>query len=308
MRSLRRLCRITFIATALLLAILVLTGFQQSTLIDNYNTIVEESERTIFLYTTIREQTTEGLLSRDATLLQASAKEFAKLNGIYTSMLDNHLIPSQYKLSFLKDLDLELVVVSLKNLALKPDNEELKLKILNQLRQINQQFLQFDRIVIGEMKTRVMRHQKSALILMGFIVALTCFTLIILYQKSVTPLLNLADQAATAQAEGEITTLTTGKNSSVEINALTNSFNQLLTSRAKNNSLTLPKGRDTDFSAIVNEVMNGLNGIINYSQLLTDYGEAEKIGDEQKVVLSKIINTAEKIAAVLQKYLHGRTP
>ena len=306
MRSLRRLCRITFLATAFFLAILVLTGFQQNTLIDSYNTIVEESERTIFFYATIREQTTEGLLSGDATLLLASAKEFEKLNEIYTSMLDNQLIPSQYKLSFLKDLDLELVVVSLKNLALKTNNEELKLNILRQLRLINKQFMQFDRIVIGEMKTRVMQHQKSALILMGFIVALTCFTLIILYQKSVTPLLNLADQAAQAQAEGEVIPLAAEKNSSVEMFALISTFNQLLATREKKISSTLPdKGREAEFSAVFNELINGLNGIINYAQLLTDYCEAEKIGDEQKEVLAKIIKTAEKNAARLQKCLQG---
>lgn len=305
MRSLRRLCRITFLATALFLAILVLTGFQQNTLINSYNTIVEESEKTIFLYSTIREQTTEGLLSRDSILLLASAKEFEKLNGIYTSLLDNHLIPSQYKLSFLKDLDLELVVVSLKNLAAKPDNEELKLNILNQLRQINNQFLQFDRIVIGEMKTRVMRHQKRALILMGFVVALTCFSLILIYQKSVTPLIELADQATQAQADGEFITLTAGKNSSMEISELISSFNQLLNSREKNIPSSQPdKGQEAAFSAMVNEVVNGLNGIINYSQLLTDYCEAEQIGDEQKEVLSKIIKSAEKSAGILQKGLH----
>lgn len=304
MRSLRRLCRVTFLATALLLVMLVLTGFQQNTLINNYNTIVEESEKTIFLYATIREQTTEGLLSRDSTLLLASAREFEKLNGIYTSMLDNHLIPSQYKLSFLKDLDLEIVVVNLKKLAALPDNEKLKLTILNQLRQINNQFLKFDRIVIGEMKTRVMHHQKSALILMGFIVALTCFSLIILYQKSVTPLLELANQAKRAQDDDERTLLTAGINSSEELSSLVSSFNQLLNSSEKKNLSTQPdKGEEAALSAMVNEVVNGLNGIINYSQLLKDYCESEQIGDEQKEVLSKIIQTAEKSAGILQKSL-----
>lgn len=53
------------------------------------------------------------------------------------------LIPSQHKLSFLKDLDLKIVVINLKNLAKKPGNENLILKTLSQLRQINKQFLQF---------------------------------------------------------------------------------------------------------------------------------------------------------------------
>ena len=285
---------------------LVLAGFQQNTLIEGYNAIVEESERAIFLYATIREQTTEGLLSRDPALLQASAKEFEKLNGIYLSMLDNQLIPSQHKLSFLKDLDLELVVVNIKNLILKPDNEELKLNLLNQLRQVNKQFLQFDRIVLSEMKSRVMRHQQTALILMGLIVALTCITLLILYQKSVIPLLDLADQASRAEADGEFLALSTEKSRSVEINALISSYNQLLNFHENNVSTTLPsKERETEFSAMVNEVVNGLNGIINYSQLLADYCEAGKIGNEHNEVLLKIIKTAEKSAETLRKYPQG---
>ena len=60
-----------------------------------------------------------------------------------------------------------------------------------------------------------------------------------------------------------------------------------------------------EFSAIINEVTNGLNGIINYSQLLADYCEAENIGEEQKEILHKIINTGEKSAAILQKGLPG---
>jgi hypothetical protein len=306
MKSLRRLSRITFLATTFLLAALVLTGFQQNSLINDYNTIVEESERTIFLYATIREQTTEGLLSKDSKLILASANEFEKLNGRYTSMLDNQLIPSQYKLSFLKDLDLGLAVINLRKLAEKPENENLILKILGQLREINKQFLQFDRIVIGEMKNKVMFYQKRALILMGIIIALTCSALIILYQKSVKPLLDLATQATDAQADEEFTTLVTGKNSSVEIDALVNSFNQLLDSRPQNGPNSPADNRkDAEFAAIVNEVVNSLNGIINYSQILVDFCETEGIGDEQKLILSKIIKTGEKSAAVLQKGFHG---
>jgi methyl-accepting chemotaxis protein len=305
-RSLRRLSRITFFATSCLLAILVLTGLKQNNLIDSYNNIVEESEKTIFFYATIREQTTEAILSRDPVLLLASTQEFEKLNGRYTSVLDNHFIPSQYKLSFLKDFDLELVVINLRNLAEKPNDEDLIRKVLSQLRQINKQFLQFDRIVIGEMKNKVMQYQKSALILMGIIIALTCFTLLILYQKSVRPLLDLASQATKAQENGKLVTLVTEKNCSIEIYALISSFNQLLEfCEGKSQPGLSDKIKDTDFSATVNEVVNALNGIINYAQLRTDYCETEDIGDEQKEILEKIIKTGEKGAAILQKGFHG---
>jgi hypothetical protein len=306
MRSLRRLSRTTFLGTAVLLGILVLTGFRQNNLMDNYNTIVKESEGTIFLYATIREQATEGLLSRDPVLLLGAAKEFEKLHSRHTSMLDNHLIPSQYKLSFLQDLDLERAVINLKSLAEDPEDTALTKTIIGQLRQINKQFLQFDRIIISEMRNGVMQYQKRALILMGLIIALTCFTLLILYQKSVKPLLYLTSQVNKTLEGEDFVAIAEDKNSSAEFKELIDSLNQLLQSRQEDNAPNLTNNqREAEFSAIVNEVTNGLNGIINYSQLLADYCEAEDIGEEQKEILQKIINAGEKSAAILQRGLHG---
>ena len=68
MRSLRRLSGVTFLGTALLLGALVLTGFRQNSLMSDYSTIVKESESTIFLYATIREQATEGLFDAMSNL------------------------------------------------------------------------------------------------------------------------------------------------------------------------------------------------------------------------------------------------
>lgn len=306
MRSLRRLSGVTFLGTALLLGALVLTGFRQNSLMSDYSTIVKESESTIFLYATIREQATEGLLSRDSTPLLGAAKEFEQLQGRYTAMLDNHLIPGQYKLSFLQNLDLEQVVINLRNLAEKPVNEDLILTIISQLRQINKQFLQFDRIVVSEMRNRVMQYQKRGLVLMGLIIFLTCFTLIILYLKSVKPLIDLAAQAEQALQNVTPLKLKEDKKSSVEVRALITSFNQLLQNPKEASSADLTYNRrEAEFSAIVNEVTNRLNGIINYSQLLADYCEAEEVADEQKQILSKIIENGEKSAVILQKGLHG---
>jgi len=306
MKSLRSLNRLTFVVLMILLGVLVWTGFQQNRLIDRYDTIVEESERTIFLYATIREQITEALLSRNSAQLVLQATEVEKFNSRYTSMLENHLIPSQYKLSFLKDLDFEQLAVSLKNLGERSDSDDNVLEIFGHLRQINKQFLQFDRIVVSEMKSKVMQYQKSALILMGIIIAITCFTLVILYQKSVRPFLDLAYQARQGLTDGEFVPLNAGSNSSVEVGVFVDVFNQLLdASQGKNQENARDARRDAEVHAIVNEVINGLNGIINYSQLLADYCETKKMDDEQKQILLKIIETGEKSAAILQNGFHG---
>ena len=302
MQSLRKLSAVTFLVVALLLAALVVTGLRQNTLSSDYDIIVKESESTIFLYTTIQEQVTEGLLSHDQSQLLGAAKEFEHLQSRYVAMLDNRLIPSQYKLSFLQALDLGQVVINLRSLAENPSNNELTLKIMSQLRQMNRQFLQFDRIVVNEMRNRVMEYQKRALVLMGTIIFLTCFSLIILYLKSVKPLIDLATQAEQALLDGTPLKLGKEEKSSLEVRDLIAAFNQLLHKPKEESTHDLTSQRkETEFSAIINEATNRLNGIINYSQLLADYCEAENVSGEHKQILSKIINNGEKCAVILRK-------
>lgn len=304
MRSLRRLSAVTLFATALLLGALVYTGFRQNLLTSDYDTIVKESESTIFLYATIQEQATEGLLSRNPSQLLGAAKEFEQLQSRYTAMLDSRLIPGEYKLSVLQALDLGRVMINLRNLAENTANEDLILKIIGQLRQMNKQLLEFDRIVVNEMRNRVMQYQKQALLLMGTIIFLTCFSFITLYLKSVKPLINLASQADQALMDGTPLALENEEKSSVEVKTLSAAFNQLLQKPREESPDELTHSRrEAEFSAIVNEATNRLNGIINYSQLLADYCEAENVGGEQKQILHKIMQNGEKCAEILQKSL-----
>ena len=306
MRSLRRLSIVTFFAIAVLLATLVYTGFRQNRSMDDYATLVQESESIIFLYATIREQATEGLLQRDSSLMLAAAKEFEKLHVRYAALLGNSRIPVQYKLSFINKIDLEEMVITLRNLGETPEDQAKGGTVLKQLRQMNKQFLEVDRVVVGEMKSRVMQYQKQALILMGLIIALSCGCLIMLYQKAVRPLSTIATQTQDAVNEGVVSSIKAGRNTSMEVNMLLSSLNQLLASPVENSAESLTHSRrEAEISAIVNEVTNRLNGIINYSQLLADYCEAEQVGGEQKEILYKIIENGEKGAEALQKGLHG---
>lgn len=302
MRTLRRFSAVTLTCSAILLALLVIVGFRQNNLALDYNTIVQESERTIFLFATIQDQATQGLLSRDQSELNAVAKEFEQLQSRYISLLDNKLIPTQYKLSVIKELDFGRVVVNLRNIAEKPANNEFIMQIIGQLRLMNKQFLQFDRIVVNGMRNKVMDYQKTALILMGIIITLTSFSLIMLYLNSVQPLIYLAKQTDRAQRDGTPLELGNAGWSCVEIGAIVAAFNLLL----KNNTRKDPdelayNRREAEFSAIINEATNRLNGIINYSQLLADSCEMGIFGGDQKQILKKIIQNGELCALILRK-------
>jgi hypothetical protein len=284
------------------LAALVLTGIRQNNLALDYSTIVQESESTIFLYTTIQDQATQGLLSRDQSQLLGAAKEFEKFQSRYVALLDNPLIPTQYKLSFLQELDFGRVVVNLRNLAEKTANDDLILQVMGQLRLMNKQFLQFDRVVVNGMKNRVMDFQKTALILMGMIISLTCFSLIMFYLNSVKPLIALARKAEQALVDGTLLYLGKTGEGSVEVNAVITAFNHLLQKTTKKNPDALAHNRrEAEFSAIINEATNQLNGIINYSQLLADSCEMENASGDQKQILGKIIQNGEQCAVILRK-------
>lgn len=302
MQSLRRFNIAILSIIALLLAALVVTGFRKHNMAFDYSAIVQESESTIFLYTTVQDQATEGLLARDRAQLFAAAKEFEQLQSRYTALLDNPLISTQYKLSFIRDLDLGRVVVSLRTLAEKPANEELILQIMAQLRHINKQFLQFDRIVINEMRSRVMEYQKIALIIMGAIVSLACFSLIVLYLKSVKPLTTLSTQVDQALQQGVPINLDKAGASSVEVRSIISGINRLI-------ERDIPEGydphsltrREAEISTLINEAINRVNGIINYAQLALDSMESNTNEINQHELLNKIVRTGEQCAVTLRK-------
>lgn len=304
MRSLRNLSAATLLGAALLLAALVLAGIRQNKLAFNYRTIVQESESIIFLYTTIKDQATQGILSRDKLQILGAAKEFEQLQSKCVALLDNSLIQVQYKLSLLQELDFERMVVNLRNFAEKPLEDALVLQIIDQLRLMNKQFLQFDRVVVNGMRSRVMEYQKIAMILMGLITSLACYSLIVFYQNAVGPLVDLAIQAERALRGGAPLCLGKAGGKSTEISTVINAFNHLLQNAAgEDPHNVVNERREAEFSTIINEATNRLNGIINYSQLLKDSLDRETSADEQKQIIEKIIHSGERCAVLLRKGL-----
>jgi hypothetical protein len=117
-------------------------------------------------------------------------------------------------------------------------------------------------------------------------------------------LIDIATQAEQALVAGTPITLEKEEKSSTEIRTLATVFNQLLQKPTEESADELTHmRRESEFSAIINEATNRLNGIINYSQLLADYCETANVGGEQKQILCKIIQNGEKCAEVLRKGL-----
>lgn len=300
MRSLKKTGYLAFVAVAILLIVVLLLGIRQYQLTGQYTTIIRQSEESIFQFSTIRERITESLITHDWDKAAAAAQDFKVLNATLVRLQESDLIPSEYKLDMAKQIDLSGLAITSRNITSTEDKIAHSLKLQNQMRTLAEYLLQFDRIIVSQMRAKVVHFQTIMIGSLGIIICIISFTLILLYQKALIPLLHLADQVSTEDIQAQDFTSSGGACAEIEI------VTQTLAELSRHQAPDPGKGQspiksDPQMAAIINEGTNLSNGIINYAQLLTDSFEEPGEGTEEKIILGKIISAGERIAAILKK-------
>jgi hypothetical protein len=300
MRSLKKTGYLAFVAVAILLIVVLLLGIRQYQLTGQYTTIIRQSEESIFQFSTIRERITESLITHDWDKAAAAAQDFKVLNATLVRLQESDLIPPEYKLDMAKQIDLSGLAITSRNITSTEDKIAHSLKLQNQMRTLAEYLLQFDRIIVSQMRAKVVHFQTIMIGSLGIIICIISFTLILLYQKALIPLLHLADQVSAEDIQAQDFTSSGGTCAEIEI------VTQTLAELSRHQAPDPGKGQspiksDPQMAAIINEGTNLSNGIINYAQLLTDSFEEPGEGTEEKVILGKIISAGERIAAILQK-------
>ncbi|MBU0664785.1 MAG: hypothetical protein KJ990_09620 [Proteobacteria bacterium] len=300
MYSLKKTGYLAFISVACLLAFVLLLGFRQYQLTGQYNKIITQSEESIFQFTTLREQITASLIENDWDKVVASSRDLKDLNSSLVRLQENELIPAEYKLDMAKQVDLSGLAISSKNIIAAGDKIAHSLNLQRQMRQLADYLLQFDRIIVSQMRAKVVHFQTIMIGALGTIICIISFYLILLYQKTVLPLIRLSDQARDEDI------LVNGFNYSsetcTEIAELTDTINKLLQHPpTEDGEDASPKKHDDKLAAIINEGTNLSNGIINYAQLLSDSFQETTVTVEEKDILKKIILAGERIATILRK-------
>lgn len=301
-----RLVTLNLVAVALLLLGLVASGFLYNRHAAEYKKIVDQGEEIIFTYTTVREQATEALLLGNQQHLLAAAAQFDKLHSLYTSLLENNLFPSSYKLTLLKEIDLVGLVIAMRQLPAGLADDSLNVAVVEKLRQINDQFMAFDRIVVSEIKDRVMGYQKMVLVFSGLLICLLAYTVITIHHRLIRPMVEFSE--GLSRDDVDPSDLIVPPHVSAELVGLLQAWrNSLAPSPGEISATEALSGRhrEEEFAAMVNEVTNHLNGIINYSQLLADYCESQGLRGEAQELVAKIISEGEHAADILQKRLQG---
>ena len=295
MRSIKKMSYLAFVGVAGLLVFVIILGIRQYQLTARYNTIITQSENMIFQFSTIREQITASLIENNWKKVDQAADQLKNLNSSVARLQENTLIPGEYRLDMAKQMDLSGLTIASKKILASSDKLAHSLVLQDKMRSLAEYLIQFDRIIVSQMRAKVVQFQTIMIGALGTIICLITFSLILLYKKTMLPLLHLTEQ--TEEVDIFSNGLSYGPDVCTEVALFTDSVNALL-ERSKEN-----KENETDLliddeqlAVILNESTNLSNGIINYAQLLTDTYRELEIGAEETKILQNIIDAAERIA------------
>lgn len=295
MRSLKKMGYISFVGVASLLILVIIFSIRQYQLTERYNAISTQCEEIIFQFSTIREQITTSLIEKDWDQIINTADQLKNLNSTLARLQENTLIPGEYRLDMAKQIDLSGLAITSKEILSSRDKTADSLNLQNKMRILAEYLMQIDRIIVGQMRAKVVQFQTVMIGALGTVICLISFSLLFLYKKTMVPLLHIMRQTEdpAVLASG----ISYNNEACSEISLFIDAINDLLKkngSHSKENDNQQP--RSEQLATIINESNNLSNGIINYAQLLADSYREVGIGKEETKILQNIIHAAERVA------------
>ena len=222
------------IFVALILGFLLLLGSRQYKSHKEYASIIEQNEKIIFQFATIREHITESLLENRRQQLNSITSEIENLNVNISQILQQPIIPNEYRISFAGQVDFAGIILLLRSIS-SGDQPQAKIRQLNQeLRILGERLMLFDRVIVEHVKRKLVGFQNFVIGLLAIILFIVIYILLFWHGKIAMPLIDLAKQAKE---------ITTGKRSAIslrkksgEVAELAGSFQSLLSKQKKTSS------------------------------------------------------------------------
>ena len=302
MVSLRKILFSVFCGVAALLTLVVILGLIQYRFTHEYDTVIYQGEKILFRFDTLREHLTRSLLSGSSRDMEEAAAKVEALNVDLNRMLENTLVPGEYKLALINQVDLPGMVLLIRQVAEEPENRKAVLQLHDQLRILSENLMQFDRVLSGQMKTRLIRFQGLAIGALTLIIGSVSLLVIFLYQKAMMPLLALVRSLKQPLLRDPVPV---DPKACREIVELTEQVNQLILEGGRSVAADGEGvGRFSFTPQELNRLTNALNGILNYTQLLLDEGQ-ETYDEEVLDLLLKVRESTEKMGTIVQNKIGG---
>lgn len=183
-----------FLITAALGSLLLL-AFNQFQLYGRHEQMISQTEKLIFQYSTIREQIIEYIVEgRKDELVQVSPA-VEELNNSILNILDNTLIPAEYKFSFMQQIDLPGLVLLLRRSGTDKEDDNLLRLINEETRVIGERFMLLERLILGYAKQKLVDFQLVIIGTLAVVVFLVTTLMVVTYRLLIMPVINLSVQA-----------------------------------------------------------------------------------------------------------------
>ncbi len=295
MVSLKRMGYITFTSVAALLVLVIFMGVRQYQLTERYNSIITQSEAMIFQFSTLREQVTTALIGHDWKQVSLATDQLENLNSTLSRIQENTLIPGEYRLDLAKHADISGLAILSNEIPLSSEKVSKSLELQKRIRSLAEYLIRFDRIIVSQMRAKVIQFQTLMIGSLAVIICLISFSLTLFYKKTMLPLFALSKQIKQPEVLEE--GLLNDTASCTELSDFIDSVNDLLL-RSTENPLSErdQKQFKEALGTTLNQSTNLANGIINYAQLLVDSYREVGIGAEERKILESIIEGANQIA------------
>ena len=277
--SLRTTSYTAAIFVALILGFLLLLGSRQYRSHKEYASIIEQNEKIIFQFATIREHITESLLENRPQQLNSITNEIENLNVNISQILQQPIIPDEYRLSFAGQVDFAGIILLLRSIG-SGDQPLSKIRQLNQeIRILGERLMLFDRVIVDHVKRKLVGFQNFVIGLLAIILFIVIYILLFWHGQIAMPLIDLVKQAREVTS-GKRSTLSVRKKSG-EVAELAGSFQNLLSKQNRTSSEITRYNRVLEMVHNVNEsvwqaktrdavFIEACRGVLNNS----DYGLA----------------------------------
>lgn len=217
---------ITAFVIASALGALLLLAFNQFQLYGRHEQIISQTERLTFQYSNIREQIIEDIVQDRLNELAQISAAVEELHNSIITLLDNPLIPAEYKFSFMQQIDLPGLVLLLRRSGTEQGDKNLLRRIIEETRIIGERFMLLERLVLGYAKQKLVDFQAIVIGTLALVVFLVTTLLVITYRFLILPVGNLTAQAESVlRGTGDRFYLPGGWR---EVSGLADRMNQLL--------------------------------------------------------------------------------
>lgn len=297
--SLKRIFSLfTFGTIALLLVVIFFAG-KQYLLYHQCESLVKSSQHILFQFTGIKEHINETFLSEKPLDSANIINEIQGLDDELTHILKDVLIPEEFKLNFISQVDLVHLTVTLRSIQNNSADTEQKAKLTIQLRTIHAKLTAFNQLITRYTQKQLLGLHRALVGLLTFIIAMVSIMLLVINQYITSPILHYC-RALFPKEKDTISLFTLHKSienmatqpSERDVQPNQNNVNEM--SRLYRNSSI-----GNLLGGISNELTNRSNGIINYTQAILDLSHDLQMDEDSKVLLQKLFVEEKKMSELL---------